>query len=290
VLFKAELFQRTGSFKPRGAFVRLLQLSPSERERGVITASSGNHAQALAYCARILGIDCLTVMWHGASEYKIAAVRAYGAHVDLEADDGAEALNRAARISAETGRVPIHAYDDDAVIAGQGTLGIEILDQVEAPSVVLVPVSGGGLLAGVATAVKARHPESRVVAVEPSASPALSRALSAGRPVDTPQESIADGLSAPRIGERCLAVAQRLVDEVVSVSDEAIADATRWLYESAKLACEPAGAATTAALLTHPLRLTRRQTAVAIVSGGNVDPRRLSELMNRDGVRPDAPS
>jgi threonine dehydratase len=279
VFLKAELFQRTGSFKPRGAFVRLLQLTPAERKRGVIAASSGNHAQALAYCARSLGIDCLAVMWQGASEQKIAAVRAYGAHVDLEAENGLEALYRAEELAHGTGRIPVPAYDDDAVMAGQGTLGLEILDQVSSLDAVLVPVSGGGLLAGVATAVKARSPKTRVIAVEPSASPALARALAAGHPVETPQDSVADSLAAPHIGERCLRVIEQLVDDVVGVSDDEIVAATQWLYNAAKLACEPAGAATTAALLSGRSSLRPDGIAVAVVSGGNVDPPVLQRLL-----------
>lgn len=279
VLMKAELFQRTGSFKPRGAFLKLLQLSPAERRRGVITASSGNHAQALAFCARSLGIDCMAVMWQGASKQKVAAVRAYGAHVDIEAADALEAIARAARLSSETGRLAVPAYDDDAIMAGQGTLGLEILDQTGSPDAVLVPVSGGGLLAGVATAVKALQPKTRVIAVEPSASPSLSVAMKAGRPVPTPHLSLADGLSAPHIGERCLEIIQQRVDEVVSVSESEIAEATRWLYEAAKLACEPAGAATMAALLARRIRLRPAQTAVAVVSGGNIDAETLSRLL-----------
>jgi threonine dehydratase len=284
VLLKAELFQRTGSFKPRGAFAKLLQLSPSERRRGVIAASSGNHAQALAYCARTLGIDCLAVMWQGVSRQKVSAVRGYGARVDLEARNGVEALERAEHLARDTGRIPVLAYDDRLIMAGQGTLGLEVLDQTGEPDAVLVPVSGGGLLAGVATAVKAVSPATRVIAVEPTASPSLSLALAAGHPVETPQESIADGLTAPHIGAQCLDIVQNLLDEVVGVTDDEIADATRWLYQAAKLACEPAGAATTAALLTGKLGLKPGQTVVSIVSGGNVDPVVASWLLARPDV------
>lgn len=279
VLLKAELFQRTGSFKPRGAFAKLLQLSPSERGRGVIAASSGNHAQALAYCARTLGIDCLAVMWQGVSTQKVSAVRGYGAHVDLQAMNGAEAMERAEQLARDTGRIPVLAYDDLVIMAGQGTLGLEVLEQTGEPDAVLVPVSGGGLLAGVATAVKAVSPATRLVAVEPTASPSLSLALAAGHPVETPQDSIADGLAAPQIGEQCLEVVRGLLDEVVGVTEDELAEATRWLYQTAKLACEPAGAATTAALLARKLRLEPGQTAVAIVSGGNVDPVVLGRLL-----------
>jgi threonine dehydratase len=280
VFLKAELFQRTGSFKPRGAFVRLLQLTSAERARGVIAASSGNHAQALAYCARALGIDCLAVMWQTASERKIAAVRAYGAQVDLEATNGLEAVARAEQLAAHTGRIPVPAYNDDAVMAGQGTLGLEILDQIPSPDAVLIPVSGGGLLAGVGTAIKASSPRTRIIAVEPADSPSLARALAAGHPVATAQDSVADGLAAPHIGERCLPVIQRVVDDVISVSDDEIIAATRWLYSAAKLACEPAGAATTAALLAGRSALQPHQSAVAVVSGGNIDFEALRQILD----------
>ena len=287
VFLKAELFQRTGSFKPRGAFVRLLQLTAAERARGVIAASSGNHAQALAYCARALGIDCLAVMWQTASEPKISAVRAYGAQVDLEATNGLEAMERAEQLAARTGRIPVPAYNDDDVMAGQGTLGLEILDQIASPDAVLVPVSGGGLLAGVATAIKATNPTTRIIAVEPAASPSLSRALAARHPVETSQDSIADGLAAPHIGERCLPVIEHVVDDVVSVSDDEIIAATRWLYNAAKLACEPAGAATTAALLSGRTALEPGESAVAVVSGGNIDFEALRQILHSSAASPD---
>jgi threonine dehydratase len=271
VLLKAELFQRTGSFKPRGAFTKLARLTHRQRELGVVAASSGNHAQALAYCAGQLGVGCTVAMWGGASEQKIAAARHYGARVDLTAADGFGAARRADELASERGLTLIPAYDDLDVIAGQGTVGLEIIEQVPELDVVLVPVSGGGLLAGVATAIKAKRPSARVVAVEPEQSPSLARALSAGRPVEVAHRSIADGLGAPAIGASCFAIAAPLIDDVVHVSEEEIIEGMRWLYQACKLAVEPAGAATTAALLTGRAGLTREMTAVAIVSGGNIE-------------------
>lgn len=279
VYLKAELLQKTGSFKPRGVYARLLQLTAAERQRGVITASSGNHAQALAYCTRELGIDCLAVMWPSASAHKIAAVRNYRATVDLTATDGSEAEHRAATLAAQTGRILIPAYDDDHIIAGQGTLGLELLDQLPNPDTILVPVSGGGLLAGIATAVKTRSTSTRIVAVEPAASPALTPALHTGRPVPRDGTSIADGLQAPSIGRRCLPIIRSLVDEVITVTETEITDATRWLYAIAKLACEPAGAATTAALLANRLEVNEADRVIAIVSGGNIDLDLLSSIL-----------
>jgi threonine dehydratase len=271
VALKAELFQRTGSFKPRGAFAKLARLTPHQRELGVIAASSGNHAQALAYCAKQFGVPCTVAMWNGASEQKIAAARYYGANVDLTAADAVGAANRANELAAEYGLTVIPAYDDIDVIAGQGTLGLEIVEEVPEVDVVLVPVSGGGLLAGVATAVKALRPSARIVAVEPERSPSLALAFSAGRPVQVPHGSIADGLGAPAIGVHCLAIAALLVDQVVHVTDDEIVEAMRWLYQASKLAAEPAGAATTAALLSGQVRADKHTTTVAIVSGGNLE-------------------
>jgi len=283
VLLKAELFQRTGSFKPRGVYAKLLKLTAEERKRGVIAASSGNHAQALAYCARALNIDCLTVMWPRASAQKIAAVRSYGSGVDLSSIDGTEAEQRAKVIASKTGRVLIPAYDDVTVMAGQGTLALELLEQIPALEAILVPVSGGGLLAGIATATRAVSTRTRIIGVEPEAAPALTLALRAGRPIPRPGHSIADGLLAPAIGERCLPIIKSLIDEVVTVTECEIADATRWLCSAAKLACEPAGAATTAALLANRIDFKGNGCVVALVSGGNIELEQLSRLLSETG-------
>jgi len=279
VMLKAELLQRTGSFKPRGALAKLATLSRKERRNGVVAASSGNHAQALAYCARELGIGCVAVMWEGVSPQKIAATRSYGATVDLESADGVEALSRARDLAESTGMVFVHAYDDPAVIAGQGTLGLEILEDVPDVDAIVVPVSGGGLIAGIAVAVKASRAHTKIVAVEPESSPSLALALAAGHPVPVPPASIADSLGAPSIGAFCLSVVAPLVDEVIHVTDDEIRRATAWLYQSAKLACEPAGAASTAALLSGRIRFSPTSNVVAVVSGGNIDPIEIAELL-----------
>jgi len=279
VLLKAELFQRTGSFKTRGAFTKLLRLDSDRRSRGVVAVSSGNHAQAVACCAEQLRIPCVAVMWPSVSPQKLAATRAYGATVDLEAADGVEAIDRAEILAGESGLTPIPAYDDLDVIAGQGTLGLEILDQNERVDAVLVPVSGGGLLAGVAVSIKATRPDARIIAVEPESSPALTSALAAGRPVYVQHDSIADGLGAPEIGTLCFDVGAPLVDSVVTVSDEQIVEAMRWLFHYAKLAVEPAGAVTTAALLAGRVDVRPAETVVAIISGGNVDLAQAAEYL-----------
>jgi threonine dehydratase len=202
VALKAELFQRTGSFKVRGVLTKLASLSMEEKERGVIGISAGNHAQALAWGAREAGVDALVVMWRGASEAKIAATRGYGSEVDLEASGPTEAFDRLAQLLDETGRTLVHPFDDPLVIAGQGTVGLELLEDAGHVETVLVAAGGGGLVSGVAAAVAGR---SRVVAVEPELSTAVHEGLAAGRSMPVRPSSIADGLSAPFAGENALA-------------------------------------------------------------------------------------
>jgi threonine dehydratase len=278
---KAELFQRTGSFKPRGVLTKLTSLSADEKRRGVIGISAGNHAQALAYAAAVEGVDALLVMWTGTSEQKIAATRGYGAHVDLAARDPAGAFERLAELKAETGRTLVHPFDDPLVMAGQGTVGLELVEDVPDVDVVVCPVGGGGLVSGLATAVKGRRPDARIVAVEPDGSRALTEALAAGEPVPVQPRSVADGLSAPFAGANCLAVCRELIDETVLVTDAEIEAAMRFLYERAKLACEPAGAAATAALLAGKVPLAASQTVVSVVSGGNVAAPVASAILDR---------
>ena len=264
---KAELFQKTGSFKPRGVLTNLAALTPEERERGVIGISAGNHAQALAWGAAVEGLDALLVMWQGASEAKIAATRGYGAEVDLEAAGPAEAFERLDELVERTGRTLVHPFDHPRTIAGQGTVGLELLEDVPDVDVVVVPVGGGGLIAGVATAVAG---SARVVGVEPELSPAMHEALAAGKPVPVSPSSIADGLGAPFAGTDTLEIVRERVERIVLVSEAEIEEAMRFLYARAKLACEPAGAASTAALLAGKVPLARGETVVAVVSGGNV--------------------
>jgi len=266
VHLKAELFQRTGSFKPRGVLTKLASLSDEEKGRGVIGISAGNHAQALAYCAALERIDALIVMWEGASAQKIEATRAYGAEVDLEADGPAGAFERLAVLIEETGRPLVHPFDDPLTIAGQGTVGLEVLEDVPEATVIAVPVGGGGLVSGIALAAEGR----RVVAVEPELSDALHRGLEAGKSVPVRPRSIADGLSAPFAGELCVEICRGLGVESVLITEDELADGMRFLYGRAKLACEPAGAAAVGALLAGKIAVDPRETVVAVVSGGNV--------------------
>ena len=282
VHLKAELFQRTGSFKPRGVLNKLAALSEEEKRRGVISISAGNHAQALAYTSALERIDALVVMWQGASEQKIAAARAYGATIDTEARGSPEAFERLERLIAETGRTLVHPFDDPLVMAGQGTVGLEILEDVPDADLVLVQVGGGGLVSGIATAIKGVRPAARVVAVEPELSPALHEGLRAGRQVRVEPKSIADGLAGPFAGENCLAVCSALDVETVLVSEDEIVSGMRLLYARAKLACEPAGAAGVAALLAGKVDAARGEHVAVVVSGGNVAARTASAILAGD--------
>ena len=270
VLLKAELFQRTGSFKPRGMLNALAHLDDAEKRAGVITISAGNAAQSLAYCAALEGVDCLVVMWQGASQAKLDATRGYGASVDLEASNPTEGFERLEELRAETGRAFVHSFDDPHLIAGHGTLGLELLEDAPELDAVLVPVGGGGLISGVAIAVKQARPEARLIAVEPELAPSLNVALAAGEPVPVSPRSIADGLNAPFAGVNTLAICRELVDDSVLVTEEEIRAAMRFLYARAKLACEPAGAASTAALLSGKVEVDSGSTVALVVSGGNV--------------------
>jgi threonine dehydratase len=282
VYLKAELFQRTGSFKIRGVLAKLATLSAEEKARGVIGISAGNHAQALAYGAALEHIPSLVVMWQSASAQKIEATRAYGATVDLTAADPSEAFERLDHLIEDTGMVLVHPFDDPYVIAGQGTLGLEILEDVPDVDTILVAVGGGGLVAGIATAVKALRPDVRVIGVEPDRSAALHAGLAAGQWVRVKPDSIADGLSAPFAGEHCIAIAQDKVDGVLLVTEEEIRDGMRFLYQRGKLACEAAGAVPTAALLAGKVEVTPGSVVVSVVSGGNVAPRTASGILDPD--------
>ncbi|HET8743071.1 MAG TPA: pyridoxal-phosphate dependent enzyme [Gaiella sp.] len=271
---KAELLQHTGSFKARGVTNRLAALDPEERRRGVAGASAGNHAIALAWGAAAEGLDCTVFSWSAASPFKLERARALGARVDVEADDPAGAFTRLEEHLDETGGVLVHPFDDPLVMAGQGTVGLEILEDAPATEVIAVPVGGAGLVAGMAAAVHGRGV--RVVGVEPEASDSLALALEAGEPVPITPQTRAGGLDAPYAGRNALAVCRAAGVEVVRVSDDEIEDAMRKVYAEAKLACEPAGAAAVAAVLRGRIPGER---VVAVVSGGNVGPEDASAIL-----------
>ncbi|MGH3051643.1 MAG: threonine ammonia-lyase [Gaiellaceae bacterium] len=273
---KAELFQKTGSFKPRGVLTKLASLTPEEKARGVISISAGNHAQALAYGCALEGIDCLVVMWRGASEQKIAATQGYGAAVDLEAGGPGEAFERLAGVREETRRTLVHPYDDPLVIAGQGTVGLEIGEDLADVEVVIVPVGGGGLVSGIASALPGR----RIVGVEPEGSPALHAALEKGRPVRVEPRSVADALSAPIAGAHAVEICSRLGVESVLVNEDDIGAGFRFLYERAKLAAEPGAAVGVGAALVGKIDGLEGKTACFVISGGNVSPKTASGILD----------
>jgi threonine dehydratase len=270
---KCELFQRTGSFKPRGVLNKLSSLTAEEKARGVIAISAGNHAQAVAYGAAAEGIDALVVMWRGASEQKAAATRAYGATVDQEAADPGSAFERLHELIEQTGRTLVHPFDDPVVLAGAGTVGLEIEEDAPDADAVVVAVGGGGLIGGIQTAVGHRM---RVIAVEPETSTALNSAIDAGEPVPVTPTSIADGLNAPFAGKLPMEICRNLERHLVT--EQEIENAFRFLYERAKLACEPAGAAATAAWLAGRIEAER---PVLLVSGGNVAAQTAAAILAR---------
>ena len=270
VWVKPEMLQRTGAFKFRGAYNFISNMTAADRARGVVAPSSGNHGQAVAYAARMYGARCTVVMPLTVTATKRAGAERYGATVELA---GTTSLDRAARadeLVRETGAVLVPPFDDARIIAGQGTLGLEIADDLDNVGTVLVPVGGGGLSSGVATAIKLRHPHARVVGVEPRAVRKLSAARAAGAPVTLPGAvSLADGLMGVRIGTRTFAQLERYCDDVVHVDDDAIRDAMRFLLDRMKLIAEPSAAITLAALLqgvVAPVGPT-----VAVLSGGNIE-------------------
>ncbi len=288
VSIKPECLQRTGSFKFRGAYNAISSLDPDELARGVAAVSSGNHAQAVALAAKLHGAQATIVMPSDAVRVKREATAAHGAEIvmyDRYAEDR-EALFR--DLVAKRRLHPIHPFDDPQVMAGQGTVGLELLEDAEALDTVVVPVSGGGLISGCATAVKALAPETAIVGVEPATGDDVARSLTAGERVSIPvPRTIADGLQATSPGELTFGVIRDLVDEVVTVSDEEIAAAMRACLDHLGLVAEPSGATALAAVLSGRLALDARRIGV-IVSGGNVDPESFEDLVGRPmPARPD---
>ncbi|MFC7494482.1 MULTISPECIES: threonine ammonia-lyase [unclassified Nocardioides] len=278
VSLKCENLQRTGSFKARGAYVRISRLSAEERAHGVVAASAGNHAQGVALAAQLLGIKATVFMPEGAPIPKEKATRGYGADVVFHGRYLEDALAEAQAFAERTGAVLIHPFDHVDIVAGQGTAGLEILEQCPEVETVLVPTGGGGLLAGIALAVKALKPGVRVVGVQAAGAAAYPGSLEHGAPV--PLESMstmADGIAVGRPGDITFACVRDHVDEIVTVSEDALARAVLATLERAKLLVEPAGAAAVAALLEHPTAF--RTPAVAVLSGGNVDPLLLGKVI-----------
>lgn len=280
VWMKAECLQRTGSFKFRGAWNRLSALTPDERREGVVAFSSGNHAQGVALAAKLLGIRATIVMPSDAPRIKAEATRGHGAEI-VSYDRLSERREViAAKIAAERGGVIVPSYDDPWIVAGQGTAGLEIAEDLPGVTTVLVPVGGGGLSAGVSAAVKQLVPTARVVGVEPAGAPKLTKAREAGEPVALSHtESIADGLLAVRIGTTTFAHHQAFIDQVVTVDDHHMIAAMRLLIDRAKVVAEPSGAITVAALMAGAVTLEPGERAVCVLSGGNIEWDGLRELL-----------
>jgi threonine dehydratase len=272
IFCKLDYLQRTGSFKERGARNALLQLDADARRRGVIAASAGNHAQGVAYHAGLLGIPATVVMPRFAALIKVTNCRRLGAEVVLHGADLAEARTKAETLARERNLTFIHPFDNADVIAGQGTLALEVLEQTPSLDAIVVPVGGGGLLSGIGTVMKARKPDVRVVGVEPDHAASLTAALAAGHPVDVALgATLADGLAVPRIGTLPFAILSRVIDEVVTVDEAAIALAILRLIELEKSVVEGAGGAALAAFLAGKLDALKGRDVVLVLCGGNID-------------------
>lgn len=286
VRLKCENLQRAGAFKIRGAYNAVASLTDQERARGVIAYSSGNHAQGVALAAKLFGIRAVVVMPTTAPRVKMDGARALGAEVVLEGTTSVERQTRAEAIAAEDGLTIIPAFDDPRTIAGQGTVGLEIAEAWPEVQVVVVPVGGGGLISGIAAWIRHALPECRVIGVEPEHANAMQQSMAAGHPVTiAPHVSVADGLMPVRPGDLTVAHALAHVDEIVTVSDDAIVEATALLLQKSKLVVEFSGAATIAALRSGVID-TRGLRVAAVLSGGNLDPVRALELLAARGEPP----
>jgi threonine dehydratase len=282
---KLENLQRTGSFKERGALNKLLTLSETERKRGVIAASAGNHAQGVAFHAASLGIRAQIVMPLATPLVKVAATRSFGAEVILHGASYDEACDEAVRRQLEEGQTFIHPFDDAEVISGQGVIGLELLEQVPDLEAVVVPIGGGGLISGIGCALKEINPRIRVVGVEPEKLPSMLRARETGAPVTiAPEATIADGIAVRRAGDLTLPLVTKYVDEIVTVDDEEIASAILMLLEQEKTLAEGAGAAALAAVVQSKTNLRHRPTVV-MVGGGNIDVTLLAKIIERGLVK-----
>ena len=282
VHLKLESLQRTGSFKDRGAANRLLAMGADDGRRSLVTASAGNHAQAVAYHGGRIGADVTVVMPEHTPLVKVSNTAGFGAHVVLHGATLAEAIVEARRLEAEESRVFVHAYDDPLVIAGQGTVGLELLDQLPDLTAVVVPIGGGGLIAGIATAIKALRPDVRIFGVEAAAAASARASRDAGHPVRLESvETIADGIAVKRVGDLTFPIIERHVDDIVVVSETQIAAALHLLLERQKLLTEGAGATPMAALLAGMLPLRDSDVVGVVLSGGNIDVTLLERIIDR---------
>ena len=271
VRLKAELFQRVGSYKIRGPLNKFALMSDEDKRRGVVCSSAGNHAQGVALAARIHGIRAVVCMATNATPAKIAATKAYGAEVVLHGNIWDEANEKAKELVRNEGLTYVHPFDDAQLIAGQGTLGLEIIQDWANVDAVVVPIGGGGLISGVSMAVKSHNPKIKVIGVESSDGPAMQRSVEAGKLETIDCKTIIDGLRVRRVGELNLSVVQRFVDEIVTLPDREIFEAMIWVMERCKLVVEGAAAAPVGALLKGLMKLPKGSRVVAVLSGGNVN-------------------
>ena len=271
VRLKAELFQRVGSYKIRGPLNKFALMSDEDKRRGVVCSSAGNHAQGVALAARIHGIRAVVCMATNATPAKIAATKAYGAEVVLHGNIWDEANEKAKELVRNEGLTYVHPFDDAQLIAGQGTLGLEIVQDWPNVEAVVVPIGGGGLISGVSMAVKSHNPKIKVIGVESSDGPAMQRSVEAGKLETIDCKTIIDGLRVRRVGELNLSVVQRFVDEIVTLPDREIFEAMIWVMERCKLVVEGAAAAPVGALLKGLVKVPKGSRVVAVLSGGNVN-------------------
>ena len=280
---KAESLQPTGAFKLRGAYNKISSLSSEEQGRGVVAHSSGNHARAVAYAARELNTRAVIVMPRGAARVKLEATAALGAEIVLVGPDSAERTSKAEELAEEHGYIAVPPYDDEVIMAGQGTIGPEILEDLPDVETVLVPVSGGGLIGGISAAIKLSRPEVRVIGVEPELAADARASLKAGKlvqfPADQVSRTVADGLRVQRLGEAPFEHISTFVDDIIAVTEEEILEAMRRLALRARLVAEPSGAVTFAAHLFHRKELPASRLTVAVLSGGNVEPDLLAKVL-----------
>ena len=280
ILLKLECLQITGSFKARGAYVKVNGLNESQAKKGVIAASAGNHAQGVAFAASARGIPCTIVMPKNASPAKVAATRSYGAKIILDGSNYDEAWTVAQKVATEEGKTIIHAFDDPEVISGQGTIGLELLQQSKDIDSIYLPIGGGGLAAGVAIAVKSQRPEVKIIGVESKAFPAMKESIAKGSLQSVKSGyTIADGIAVKHPGMLTYKIAEKYLDEVVLVDDTSIVKAMFLLMERAKTVVEPAGAASLAYLLSNEHGLKKNQKVISVLSGGNVDMYLLGQIV-----------
>jgi threonine dehydratase len=284
IFVKPENLQPIGSFKLRGAYNKIQSLAPEQRARGVVSHSSGNHAQGVAYAARSLGVKATIVMPRTAPQIKLEATRALGAEIVLVGPASNERITRAEELERERGLVPVPPYNDEKIIAGQGSIGLEILEELPDVEVVLVPVGGGGLISGIATAIKQSNPQTKIIGVEPEVAADAQASLRTGTIQSVSSESaartLADGLRSQSIGPINFEHIRRYVDDIITVNEDEIRQAIKHLLFFGRIVAEPSGAVTTAAALFHAAEIPASEKTVAVVSGGNVEPQLLSGILN----------